>query len=209
MVFVDLTQEHDPPEFSGDEGEPPGEPEPGLPPVRRVRQKTGTYEFAREHGDSQPLPDPPAAAAGNASSGLPMEIEDEIPAGAEPLEIENEDNGMDLEGTISGSQENKRELDAAPEPPGKRSRLEFLEAYNLQLQALMKQRQRKESSVKDCKGKDAARLQRAIQKEIRNNLETGAYRLLTLSESEKILQNKREKGHELALRVDQKAFGTF
>ena len=81
----------------------------------------------------------------------------------------------------------------APEPPGKRSRIEFLEAYNLQLQALMRQRQRKEKTAKDFQGKDAGRLQRAIQKEIRNNLETGAYRLLSPSESEAVLRDKREK----------------
>ena len=80
-----------------------------------------------------------------------------------------------------------------PSHPGKRSRIEFLEAYNLQLQALMKQRQRKESTAKDFQGKDAGRLQGAIQKEIRNNLETGAYRLLSTSESEAVLREKREK----------------
>ena len=98
-----------------------------------------------------------------------------------------------VDGSARTEPELKRELEEAPEPPGKRSRVELLEAYSLQLQALVKQRQRKEATIKDFVGPDHERLQRAIQKEINNNLSTGAYKLLTPRESEKILQSKPEK----------------
>ena len=78
---------------------------------------------------------------------------------------------MDLEGAVTGAQENKRELDVVAR---KEAESNSLKPTNLQLQALMKQRQRKESTAKDFQGKDAGRLQRAIQKEIRKNMETGA-----------------------------------
>ena len=91
---------------------------------------------------------------------------------------------------MTGAQENKRELDVVAR---KEAESNSLKPTNLQLQALMKQRQRKESTAKDFQGKDAGRLQGAIQKEIRNNLETGAYRLLSTSESEAVLREKREK----------------
>ena len=80
-------------------------------------------------------------------------------------------DGLDLEGAVTGAQENKRELDVVAR---KEAESNSLKPTNLQLQALMKQRQRKESTAKDFQGKDAGRLQRAIQKEIRKNMETGA-----------------------------------
>ncbi|CAE7191755.1 unnamed protein product [Symbiodinium sp. KB8] len=59
--------------------------------------------------------------------------------------------------------------------------------------ALAKQRQKKESQAKDFHGKDAARLQHAIAKEVSNNLATGAYKLLTVQESEEIRRTKEDK----------------
>ncbi|CAE7336134.1 unnamed protein product, partial [Symbiodinium sp. CCMP2456] len=192
--FVDLTKDLDPPEFSGDEQEPQPGTDAGQPPVRRVRRKTGDYEV-RPEDDILPDLSGPGANAGLPSvpPEAPMAVEEEAPPAVPLMEPEPNTEDMDLEGTVPGLQDNKRELEAAPEPPGKRSRIELLEAYNLQMQALQRQRQRKESTAKDFQGKDADRLQRAIQKEIRNNLETGAYRLLSLSESEAVLRDKREK----------------
>ncbi|CAE7894304.1 GIP, partial [Symbiodinium necroappetens] len=45
----------------------------------------------------------------------------------------------------------------------------------------------------DFEGGDRERLDRAILKEINNNLETGAYKILSLKESQEILHNKPEK----------------
>ncbi|CAE7655231.1 RE1 [Symbiodinium sp. CCMP2592] len=87
----------------------------------------------------------------------------------------------------------KRELDEGDQPPGKRSRMHLLEIYNAQLQALAKQRQKKESHAKDFRGKDAARLQRAIAKEVSNNLATGAYKLLSIKESDELRRCKADK----------------
>ena len=53
--------------------------------------------------------------------------------------------------------------------------------------------QRKEARAKDFVGPDAGRLQRAVLKEINNNLETGAYKLLSVNESRKVNQEKSDK----------------
>ena len=87
----------------------------------------------------------------------------------------------------------KREGDELPDPGGKRSRLHLLEMYHVNISNLAKQRQKKEAKLHDFVGKDAARLQKAILKEINNNLQTGAYKVLTLDESRKIQQEKPEK----------------
>ena len=50
-----------------------------------------------------------------------------------------------------------------------------------------------EKSAKDFMGKDYERLQRAIHKEINNNLGTGAYEILSPSESERVRKEKPEK----------------
>ena len=112
-----------------------------------------------------------------------MSLRDSTAPAAEPIKLEEDappqdaipapepaTDGLDLEGAVTGAQENKRELDNAR----KEAESNSLKPTNLQLQALMKQRQRKESTAKDFQGKDAGRLQRAIQKEIRKNMETGA-----------------------------------
>ena len=81
-----------------------------------------------------------------------------------------------------GDPELKRELEEAPEPPGKRNRVELLEAYSLQLPAPVRQRQWKEATAKDFVGPDAARLQQATQKEI-NNSHTATFQAATEVES--------------------------
>ncbi|CAE7252114.1 RE1 [Symbiodinium sp. CCMP2592] len=87
----------------------------------------------------------------------------------------------------------KREAEGAEDPPGKRSRAHLIEVYNLHLQGLAKQRQKKEAKVSDFKGKDFAKLQTAILKEINNNLGTQAYEILSRAESSKIEKQKPEK----------------
>ena len=63
----------------------------------------------------------------------------------------------------------------------------------LHLQTLARARQEKEVRATDFKGADAVKLQRAILKEINNNLGTRAYELLSSAESEQILREKPEK----------------
>ena len=196
--YLDLTKDtdeiddaHDEDEVGPDiDGEMEREPEQrGAEPLRRVRQKTANYKQAEEaherpkpveHDAEIPAEEPPPAAR-----------EDEIPEGL-PWQPEPADEAVDAP-EASMPQDNKRELDGGEQPPEKRTRVELLEVYHAQLQALARQRQRKEATAKDFQGRDAMRLQRAILKEVNNNLQTGAYRLLSLKESEQILKEKPDK----------------
>ena len=202
--FIDLTKDEDPvEEEEAEDAEMPIEqPEQLPPPLRRVRQKTGGYradltpnepqgDLADEPpGPSEPLPSPaPPPGLGDLlqrdDEGVPRAEDEDMPAAA---------GGAD-DASLPGPNEGelKRELEEGDQPPGKRTRVELLEIYNAQLQALAKQRQKKESQAKDFRGKDADRLQRATAKEVSNNLATGAYKLLTAKESEEIRQTKNDK----------------
>ena len=65
-------------------------------------------------------------------------------------------------------------------PEAKRSRLELLDLYFQEAVRVDRSvpKKAKECSAKDFTGKDAERLQRAIQKEVNNNLGTAAYEIL-------------------------------
>ena len=131
--------------------------------VRRVRQ---VYEGREEpSGSHEPDVPPGLDEPFSAPAAEPIKLEEDAPPQDAIPAPEPATDGLDLEGAVTGAQENKRELEAESNS---------LKPTNLQLQALMKQRQRKESTAKDFQGKDAGRLQRAIQKEIRKNMETGA-----------------------------------
>ncbi|CAE7177843.1 RE1 [Symbiodinium pilosum] len=94
---------------------------------------------------------------------------------------------------ISGSGVKREGGEDQAGPPEKRSRVQLLEIYHMHLQALSKQRARKEAKFSDFKGRDAVKLQNAIRKEIDNNLRTKAYQLLSPKESRDIRNNKPEK----------------
>ena len=201
--FIDLTKDEDPVEEENEEADVTMDP-PELPPppLRRVRQKTGDYRHEPEPGEQQgepagELPGPlepllhpvPPPGLGD----LPQQDEGGGPGDEVaqlPLQTGDPDGDLPL-GHNEG--ELKRELEEGDQPPGKRTRVKLLEVYNAQLQALAKQRQKKESQAKDFHGKDAARLQHAIAKEVSNNLATGAYKLLTVQESEEIRRTKEDK----------------
>ena len=81
-------------------------------------------------------------------------------------------------------------------PVSKRSRLELLEVYYnevLQQKSTPKQKKGKEATIKDFRGRDYERLQRAIHKEYNNNLATGAYRLLSAAESLQLRNTQPDK----------------
>ena len=119
--FVDLAKDSDPPEFSDPEIEMPEETEPRPPPVRRVRQKTGVYEGREEpSGSHEPDVPPGLDEPFSAPAAEPMEVEEDAPPQDAIPAPEPATDGLDLEGAVIGAQENKRELDVAPEPPGKK-----------------------------------------------------------------------------------------
>ncbi|CAE7276334.1 unnamed protein product [Symbiodinium sp. CCMP2592] len=209
--FVDLTKDQDPIEDDENEAgdlEPPDEANEWPPPARRVRQKTSDYSnFGQvpRAGDQEEFQGDPGALPGPTEGRLLPEPPPGLPAPMETTEDEIvdegiaedtglRDNGFDDETSPARDElENKRELDGGEQPAGKRSRVELLEIYNAQVQALVTQRQRKEATAKDFLGRDAARLQQAIAKEITNNLKTGAYKLLSVEESDKIRRFKDDK----------------
>ncbi|CAE7350468.1 RE1 [Symbiodinium sp. CCMP2456] len=183
--FLDLTKNSDViPEDGAEHMEPDDEnkedllePPPGLAPVRRVRQKTRNYDTPVPEGSLQPDDNEPGQASGEAAADA----------------VQETDN-MDEEINEEARGELKREAEPGePEPPGKRSRIELLEVYHMNLKSLAKQRQKKEAKLHDFVGKDAARLHKAILKEINNNLTTGAYEILDLENSERLRQQRPEK----------------
>ena len=115
----------------------------------------------------------------------PEDMEVESPAfSEEPIE----DRKRDLE--VDSQNGKWEEL-----PASKRLRLDLLEIYHTELVNKSAQRQKKgkEARHKDFSGRDAERLQRAIHKEFNNNLATGAYELLSPSESVRIRKEKPSK----------------
>ena len=77
----------------------------------------------------------------------------------------------------------------------KKSRLEFLEALQLQLgpRGAARPGKNRGRSLKDFKGKDLERFKQAIHKQINNNLGTGAYEILSPAESTRIRRCKPDK----------------
>ena len=207
-------------DLSVGESEPPRRALQPLPmPERRVRRKQhpGDPHIERE-GDHdnravdppEPLGDPSGVSPSNPPEvgpqpphvvghqlppGLPRpEPEPLLPPGANNNEqTEDVEIRSEVGGVVPGSGVKREGGAGASEPPEKRSRIQLLEIYNLHLQALSKQRAKKEAKASDFRGRDAAKLQNAILKEIDNNLRTKAYKLLSSEESQKIRNTKPEK----------------
>ena len=123
---------------------------------------------------------------------LPEQAPTPLAAGTTDFDIDNE-HDEEATGFPSGLGL-KREADEGEfEPPGKRSRTHLLELHHFHLQSLAKQRAKKGAKARDLQGEDAIKLQRAILKEINNNLETKAYELLSKAESAEIRRTKPDK----------------
>ena len=199
--LIDLHQEDPPqPEELEDEAEEPKDaledeseeenlqpevPQPLFPaPARRVKQKTSHYPVRVEPdevpiADQQPDldemapidPPPPAETSGGANSSTEITTNE---AERNSIKREAED-----ETHIEGQREEKRQ------------RLEFLEVWFTH--AVATARKRKECKAADFTGRDFPRLQKSITKEINQNLESKAYKLLTPEESAVIWKTKRDK----------------
>ena len=79
------------------------------------------------------------------------------------------------------------------EPRNKRLRTEFVEIYLTSLDKAWAAKIKKEESFKDLKGARRERFLQAIRKEIKNNMDTEAYRMLTPEESERVRREAAEK----------------
>lgn len=124
-----------------------------------------------------------------------------------PAESEGEDILKENDGMIDGGsrseavemdEENRSstrplEDQGADEAPTKRRRLELLEMLYLRIDNLSLMRKRKELSYSKIKKEDKEKFRRAIDKEIKNNLETGAYEILDKETSEMIRRSKPDK----------------
>ncbi|CAK8994697.1 unnamed protein product, partial [Durusdinium trenchii] len=90
----------------------------------------------------------------------------------------------------------EEELD---EHPSKRSRLEFLEAYLLKVENLIKGRQRKEVRLQELNHRNQKCFKNAIGKEIQNNINIGAYTIVSPEESARVRQTMPNKNMESRL----------
>ena len=116
---------------------------------------------------------------------IPDETEEDVPEASSETEANSGKRGA--EDRMMG------EWEALEEPNAKRARLEFLEIFHLKLAEKAMMRKRKEASYRDFRGRDHERLQRAIQKEVNNNLGTGAYELISMEESKYVRSEKPDK----------------
>ena len=184
---------------------------PALPEAfERVRlsRKTNPVEL---HAPAEPLP---PSMAQTESQPAPVDDETYSPsiAETEAVKAEIEEAEAPTPGLVDVSMipvpesedgDRKRERDDLSHhssewetlPQAKKSRLELLEIYHMEIASKSAQRQKKgkESTIRDFTGRDYERLQRAIHKEFNNNLATGAYRLLNPEESARIRKKSPDK----------------
>eukprot|EP00435_Cladocopium_sp_Y103_P068193 s512_g31.t1 len=116
--------------------------------------------------------------------------------------LPDEETDIEAEPTQDGHAEHAEELHRGQvrqaegpdegEPPAKRHRAEFLEILYNELEKITMTRNRKEITYGRLDHNNKKKFDKAISKEIQNNLKSGAYEVLSREESEKI---RREKGH--------------
>lgn len=186
--FLDLSEEPLPDNVQADQEVLPDQDQPEedawqgpLPPVeRRLRAKTRVREeeeddveviraevddlFARA-GIGVPEPDHPAD----------MEEDSENPSGIK----RDHPEGETFEENI--------------EPALKRSRMEYLEIYMLKINNLINARQRKEVQIQALSKRNQECFRKAMEKEVNNNIKTGAYIPLSLQDSAKVRKEQPEK----------------
>ena len=152
-------------------------------PERRVRRKTTEVPFV----DTPIML--PAEAITDEKAGDPDETGDDVILADEDLEppeagpqTDGQWEPLRGEGDESGN-----------ERPTKRHRQELLEIYYAKLETFFKARQRKEIKLKELSKLDTQAFFNATAKEIRNNLETGAYKMLDDHTSETVRAMKPER----------------
>ena len=114
------------------------------------------------------------------------ELPEREPAPDPPLEFESRGDKRNL------AEETQPEEDQL-EPPSKRSRMEMLEIYYSKIEQLTKMRQKKEIRLAELNSINKKCFEKAIQKEINQNIKIGAYKILGLEESARIRKERSEK----------------
>eukprot|EP00435_Cladocopium_sp_Y103_P011110 s283_g2.t2 len=121
------------------------------------------------------------------------------PDGAEPdpaIEpVENPPEVIDTPGEEAehGGQKREAEQETGWEPTSKRTRLEYLEIYYAKVSNLIQARQRKEVQINTLGSFKKESFKKAMQKEITNNINTGAYKALSIEESARVRREHPEK----------------
>ena len=174
------------------------EPEPKRPKYRLTGKNDFREVIYRDHPeppvpmDAEPIL-PPGAEDYSTS---PVEEQDEGPEIFKETEEEppepprderNDDPQVDLRGTTRDRDNNENDEE---ERPSKRNRTELLDAYFMAVEKIVG-KNRKEIVFNQLSKENKKKFDQAILKEIRNNLQSGAYEALTREESEEI---RRKKG---------------
>lgn len=210
--FLDLCQEPLPPAELGEdddmEYEPSlaGEEESGQErnPVegpllvpRRLTTKT-TFASALQDGlqaDHSPRPGEPHHPEEGLHPDHP-EVRDQT---LQPGQDEHQDLPVlpDLEeegrGDGYGSSHKREAEDEVEEQDTKRLRTEYLEVYMAKVSSLIQSRQRKEVKINEVSKYNRNRFQKATEKEIKNNIQIGAYSPISLEESAQVRQQSPER----------------
>ena len=79
------------------------------------------------------------------------------------------------------------------EPEAKRMRTEYLEAYMVKVTSLLQSRQKKKIKINEMSKNNKACFLKATAKEISNNINIGAYSLITLEEPAEVRRNNPER----------------
>ena len=227
--FIDLTKDTDEMPVDEDHYRAPETPKNDLPPpTRRVGRKTSHYPRAQSEQETQknqkaeplettiqqpeptsqhpqteePTTETPEATTENATKPAPEDTP--LPADQESEEGEEPRNT---------STEAKRAPDdttsSHAEPAPKRTRIKMLDLLYAKIESLSKRQTAKACRLADIRGKGRERFLQAIQTEINNNLATGAYKILSVTESQKIRKDKEDKIMRSRYVFDKKNLGSY
>lgn len=177
-----------------------GEPVPDLPAhsgrdLHEERHRHGEIERAgtqvrrnREEEEQPSDPDSPEPdlKRSRRGEGEPYESEDQYePSIAEEPELPGD------RGEVRGRDLNEDENN--PGPNSKRSRTEFVEVLLNSIEKVMAAKLKKEVNFGKLMNEEKKKFQKAIEKEVNNNLNTQAYQILSPEESEEIRRKSPEK----------------
>ena len=122
------------------------------------------------------------------------EIVDKVnPEEKHDTESLKEEESGDAEAPDVGDFKRAAEDDLEAEQPAKRHRTQFLELFHQTVEQILEAKKQKEINFRDLSGDYKEKFHNAMRKEIKNNIETGAYEPMTLEESEQVRRDMPEK----------------
>eukprot|EP00435_Cladocopium_sp_Y103_P067523 s922_g30.t1 len=166
------------PEPAG-EGVPPDRASEGYSPTEFGNEEPEMPDENQKTDEKETEPTQPAVERVRGHEGMAPKEEEET-AG---------EGVSSSHGTVRAHEEEGNDEESRP---SKRLRTELLEIYFTQIENLVT-RKRKEVHLNKMTKLEKERFQKAIQKEIKTNLQSGAYEFLSKEESEKIRRTKPEK----------------